>query len=161
MSITNNVSIVISNEAIQKINEGLKMVTDNLPKLVTLTPAERQMLPKMGDKTLAFVTKSLEYAKQNSKIVPAYLNMDEFAKDVNAANQLFQIMAPLQKIAEELDDTSMLAGSEAYAEALAFYSSLKAAINAGETGLKNVYDDLSSRFPGRGAKKAEIAESIK
>ena len=155
MSITNNVSIVIDDGAMQKINEGYRLITENLPKLYTLTADDRQALPKMGDKTVAFVNKSLEYARQNPSVVPSYLNMDEFAKDVEAVNKLFQVSAPLQKLAEGLDDTALMAGSEAYAAALAFYTSLKAAITAGETGLKNVYDDLSARFPGRGAKKQE------
>jgi len=83
--------------------------------------------------------------------------MVEFAKDVDAINKLFQVTAPMQKLVEEVDDTMMLAGSEAYAAALAFYTALKAAIEAGETGLKYVYDDMSVRFPGRGAKKTEQA----
>ena len=155
MSITNNVSIVIDDEALKNIQTGLDMINANLPKLITLTAEQRQTLPKMGDKTVAFVNKSLEYARQNPQVVPSYLNMEEFAKDVEAVNKLFQVSAPLQKIAEGLDDTALMAGSEAYAAALAFYTSLKAAITAGETGLKNVYGDLSARFPGRGAKKQE------
>jgi hypothetical protein len=131
------------------------MITANMPKLVSLTPEQRQTLPKMGDKTIAFVNKALGYARQNPKIVPAYLNMDEFAKDVDAVNKLFQVTTPIQKLSEEIDDTMMLAGSEAYAAALAFYTALKAAIAAGETGLKNVYDDMSARFPGRGLKKPD------
>lgn len=146
MSISNNVSFTISPEAMAKINEGLHLIADNLPKLITLTPDQRHTIPKMGDKTVSFVTKSLEYARQNPNIVPAYLNIGEYAKDVEAVNQLFQIMAPLQKLNEQFDDTALLASSEAYAAALAFYTALKAAIVVGETGLKNVYDDLSTRF---------------
>lgn len=152
MSITNNVSIVINDEAMQKITEGHRLISENLPKLFTLTPEERQTLPKMGDKTVAFVNKALGYARQNPQIVPAYLNMEEFAKDVEAVNKLFVVAAPLLKMAEEIDDTVLMAGSEAYAAALAFYTSLKAAIGAGESGLKYIYDDLSSRFNARSLK---------
>lgn len=155
MNITNDVSITIDEVAMQKIADGFKMITSNMPKLITLTPEQRQTLPKMGDKTIAFVNKAYEYAKQNPKIVPSYLNMEEFYKDVTAMNTFFQIVAPIQKLTEEIDDTMMLAGSEAYAAALAFYTALKAALAAGETGLKGVYEDMSVRFPGRGAKKTE------
>lgn len=158
MGITNEISIVINDEAMNKIEEGFRLIWENIPKVITLTPEQRQTLPKMGDKTIAFVNKSLEYARQNPTIVPTYLNMNEFAKDVEAVNRIFKITGPLQKLSESLDDTAMLAGSEAYAAALAFYTSLKAAINAGEIGLKGIYEDLSARFPGRG-KKPETQKS--
>lgn len=154
MSITNNISIVINEEALKNIAIGYKMINDSLPKLITLTPDQRITLPKMGDKTLAFVTKSLEYARQNPHIVPTYLNIEEFTKDVEAVQNLFKVAAPLQKMLEGIDDTMLMAGSEAYAAALAFYSALKSAINAGEKGLKGVYDELSTRFPGRPLKSS-------
>ncbi len=149
MSITNNVSIVISDEPMRNIQTGMQMITDNLPKLNTLTPDQRQTIPEMVDKTVAFVNKSIGYAKQNSLVVPKYLNMEEYTKDVDAINNLFKVAAPINKLAEKLDDTLMMAGSEAYAESLVLYSALKGAIAAGETGLKTVYDDLSTRFPGK------------
>ena len=154
MAITNEISIVISDDALKNIRTGLDMIYTNLPKLITLTSDQRHTLPKMGDKTLAFVSKSFEYAKQNLNIIPKYLDMAEYSKDVEAVTRLFQVAAPMQKLMEELDDTMVLAGSEAYIAALAFYNALKGAIAAGETGLKNVYDDLSARFPGRPLKVA-------
>ncbi|NJN28869.1 MAG: hypothetical protein HC819_24320 [Cyclobacteriaceae bacterium] len=105
------------------------------------------------------MTKSIEYAKQNPDIVPKYLDMAEFDKDVKAVTRLFEVAAPLHKLLEELDDTMLMAGSEAYIASLAFYSALKTAIKSGQTGLKNIYDDLSTRFPGRPAQKAEKKNS--
>lgn len=147
MSITNKVSIVIDADALAAIKEAEATIRANLPKLITLSADDRTILPKMGGKTVWFVNKALGYAKQNPKIVPQYLDMGEFAKDVAAVNDLFEVLAPIQKLAEELDDTILLAGSEAYMAALAFYSALKGAIKAGEPGLKNIYDELSARFP--------------
>lgn len=153
MGIANNVSIVISKEVADSILKSIADIRSNLPKLITLTSEERQLLPKMGNKTVAFVSKSFEYAQQNPQVVPKFLDMAEYKKDVDAVNTLFPILVPLQKLVEELDDTIMLAGSEAYASSRTFYSALKNAMNSGETGLKNIHDDLSMRFPGRNTKK--------
>lgn len=153
MSVSNQVSLIINTQAQTAIQEALEIIKSNLPDLISLTNDERQMLPKMGDKTVAFVNKSLEYAQQNPKVVPNFLDMAEFKKDVDLVNVLFQILAPIQKLAEELDDTIMLAGSEAYLSSRSFYKALKIAIDSGETGLKNIHDDLSARFPGRNLKK--------
>ena len=155
MATTNEISVVINDEAMTNIKAGIKLISDNLPKLITLSPEQRQALPKMGDKTISFVSKSLEYAKQNPDIVPKYFNIDELAKDVELVNALFQVSASMEKLVEGIDDTMLLAGSEAYTASLVFYSALKAALEAGQIGLKNIYEDLSARFPAKNTKKVK------
>lgn len=136
----------------QKIKEGIQLIATNLPNLITLTPDERMELPKMGERSLSFVTKSLEYARQFPNIIPKYLSTDEFAVDLTSVQDLFAILVPLRKLVEELEDTQMLAGSEAYAAALVFYNAVKRAVADGETGLKAVYDDLSQRYMSKSGK---------
>jgi hypothetical protein len=55
---------------------------------------------------------------------------------------------------DQLDDTMVLTGSEAYLAVLAFYNYIKGAAKANVTGVQTIYDDLNARFPGRAAKKA-------
>jgi len=143
----NKVSVTISEEASANIQQALTVLLQNLPELINLKEDERHALPKMGDKTVAFVNKNLEYAKQNPRVVPGFLDMVEFEKDVVAATDLRKVLIPLQQLVEKLDDTTMQAGSEAYTAALIFYNAVKGAAKAGEPGMKNVYDDLQARFP--------------
>ena len=152
----NKVSITITADAVAKINAAIATINSNLPLLINLTAEERQALPKMGDKTLAFVTKSLEYAKQNPSLVPTFMTVAEFEKDVNAVTQLNNILRPLQQLTEKLEDTTLEAGSEAYSAALVFYTAVKGAAKAGVPGIKNISDDLQARFPGR-SKSANVA----
>ncbi|HZK95439.1 MAG TPA: hypothetical protein VFC67_14620 [Prolixibacteraceae bacterium] len=144
----NKVSVTISEEATININEAIKVIIQNLPELINLTQEERQINPKMGDKTVAFVSKNLEYAKQNPRVVPGFLDMGEFEKDVIAVTELRKVLIPLQQLVEELDDTTLQAGSEAYAASRIFYNAVKGAAKAGEPGMKTIYEDLKSRFPG-------------
>ena len=146
----NKVSVTISEEASANIQQAIAVIIDNLPVLINLKEEERQALPKMGDKTVAFVSKTLAYAMQNPRVVPAFLEMPEFEKDVNAVIDLRKVLIPLQQLVEELDDTTLQAGSEAYTAALVFYSAVKGAAKAGEPGMKTIYADLQARFPGRG-----------
>ncbi len=118
--------------------------------MFNLTADDRRTLPKMGDKSFAFVTKALEYAKQNPKVVPNFMDMAEFEKDTNGFNNLKRVLNPLQQMVEKLDDTTLLTGSETYSAALVFYNALKGAAKAGEPGMKTIYADLQSRYPGRG-----------
>jgi hypothetical protein len=57
-----------------------------------------------------------------------------------------------------VDDTEMVAGSEAYQSALVFYNSVKMAARQDISGDKAVYEELKKRFPGGKRKPAE-AES--
>ena len=146
----NRISIIISEEALANINKAIATINENLPDLINLSAVDRHKLPKMGDKTLAFVNKAFEYANQNPKVVPSFLDLSEFGKDTTAVTNLKKVLIPLEQLSEKLSDTNLLAGSEAYRTALVFYNAVKGAAKAGEPGMKNIYDDLQSRFPGRG-----------
>jgi hypothetical protein len=61
----------------------------------------------------------------------------------------------IQTVSEGIDDTVMVAGSEAYQAALVFYNAVKAAAAQDIPGAKGVYDDLKARFPSTKRKKDE------
>ncbi|NJN28870.1 MAG: hypothetical protein HC819_24325 [Cyclobacteriaceae bacterium] len=52
MTLTNEISVTINDEAMAKINEGFNLIYTNLPKLFTLTNDQRHALPKMATKPL-------------------------------------------------------------------------------------------------------------
>lgn len=153
----NKVSITISAEAIANISVAINTIAQNLPDLINLTKEERKSIPKMGDKTVAFVSKNLEYVKLNPKVVPEFLDQVEFEKDVVAVNELRKVLIPLGQLYEKLNDTTLQAGSEAYTASLIFYNAIKGAAKAGVPGMKTVYDDLQARFPGRGKNSSKPA----
>lgn len=130
------------------VMQAIATIKTKLPFLVDLTPEERRALPKMGDKTNAFVAKALEVAQQNGDFLPRSFNVDEFATDVALYAELRSIYLALIPLSELVDDTMLEVGSEAYAAALTVYQYAK---NAGQgAGLDEVADELSKRF----AKKA-------
>jgi hypothetical protein len=59
-----------------KIDEARALLA---PYLLALTPAERQGVPKMGEKTIGFVEKAYDFARQNPNLVPPYLEVDASA----------------------------------------------------------------------------------
>ncbi|MBK8805510.1 MAG: hypothetical protein IPO21_02210 [Bacteroidales bacterium] len=145
----NKISVTINAETTKVILDAIKTIEDNLPFLINLSVEDRKNLPKMGDKTVAFVTKALEYSKQNKDVVPSFLDVAEFEKDVDVVTNLSRVLVPLHQLAEKIDDTTMLGGSEAYTAALVFYSAVKGAAKAGVPGMKTIYNELQARFPGR------------
>jgi hypothetical protein len=132
-------------EAQVKANELLTLFA---PYATALTPDERRGMAKMGRKSFSFVEKAYEYAKQNPNLCPPYLDMTAFECDFSDAHGLWTLLNTIHQFAENLDDTQMAAGSEAFQAALIFYGSIQTAAAQDIPGAKAVYEDLRSRFPG-------------
>jgi GrpB-like predicted nucleotidyltransferase (UPF0157 family) len=60
-----------------------------------------------------------------------------------------------KQLSDDIDDTVMVAGSEACQAALVFYNAIKAAAAKDIPGAKEVYADLKARFPRVMRKKEE------
>ena len=56
----------------------------------------------------------------------------------------------LSQILEKINDTQLLAGSEAYTSALTVYKLFGSAADAGIPGTDTIYDLLKQRFAGQG-----------
>lgn len=145
-----NLSVSISANALATIKQKIADINALLPFLINLTEEERQTLPKMGDKTLSFVQKALQYAQANPSLVPPYVNITELKKDLQLSEDLTSVLQPITQLQEALDDTTMAAGSESYIAALAFYGSVKQAAKLNVPGTQAIYNDLKSRFEGGG-----------
>ena len=87
---------------------------------------------------------------QNPSLVPGYLDINEMDVDLQAVELLQGYYYLLRQITQGLDDTTMLAGSEALTTALSFYGAIKGAVKQKAPGAKVVYDDLKRYFADRG-----------
>jgi hypothetical protein len=141
-------------QAQSRIAEVLAMLA---PYLTVLKPEQRRTIAKMGDKTLAFVEKACELAFTNPVFVPPYLNMEEFSVDFSDAHNTEPVLIITEQLRSGLDDTQMLAGSEAYHAALVFYNSVKEAASQNVPGAKAIYDALRVRFPHKKRRGEEDA----
>jgi hypothetical protein len=121
-------------------------ITALLPYVVPLTPTERRDIPKMGEKTLSFVEKSYEFAEANPSLRPSFLNMTEFQVDMTDAVGLRVVRNITLQLLENIDDTEMIAGSEAYQASLGFYNNVKLLAAQDVPGAKAVYEELKKRF---------------
>jgi len=157
MSQQNLVSFSIPEADMAEITAAIGTLKSKLlPALRVLSPDEKGGLAKMGDKTVSFVQKSLEHCTANPELAPQFLDVTEFASDVRAVESLRGIYGPMSQITDALGDTMILAGSDAYAAALVFYNSVRTAQKSNVVKAGTIFDDLSTRFPGR--QKARQAE---
>lgn len=151
----NKVSFQLTQEEQSEVNSSIEKIENILaPKLITLSPEERKELAKMGDKTVAFVNKALEYAQTYPDYMPSFINVGEAKMNFEAVNTLRNLFTPLERLCNQVDDTMMVAGSEAYTTALSIYKVLKNAANMGQPGADEASKELSNRFP-RGKRKNE------
>ncbi|OWP83978.1 hypothetical protein BWK59_07655 [Flavobacterium davisii] len=154
MTTKNQISIAIPEELIESVTQKLQECKTALaPYLQGLTIEERSSLFKMGDKTVATVQKTKSYVDTNPEFVPAYMDKTEFLKD----EALVTVLSPIANLASQLttdvNDTVMLAGSEALQASMLYYGQVKEASNRGIATAKPIYEDLSQRFMKRPSKK--------
>ncbi len=71
-------------EADQKeIQDAITVLrTKLMPNLKSLTAQGRLELPKMGDRSVAFGQKALEYGQKNPQLVPPYVDVAAMAGDM-------------------------------------------------------------------------------
>ena len=126
-------------------------IQQKLPFLIDLTVEERKALPKMGDKSRAFVSKALEVATQNPEFLPRSFDIEEMRRDVQLFEGMYPIVMAMMQLQELLDDTYIALGSEAYAAALTVYTFAKASGQG--AGLESVVDELGQRFVRKSRKE--------
>ena len=126
MKYTNQISASISNKDVKEIIEAISFIDEKLCDLVVLSDEELSALPKMEKNTFAFVLENLKLAESNMALLPEDVDIDELKKDVNLVKSIEKILNPLQSLAKKLNDSAVLASSEAYLPSLAIYNAVKA-----------------------------------
>ena len=143
----NLVSLKIDQPTVDKILQKIAECRDLLPGLITLSPEQRQACPKMGDASRPLVEKVRDFSVTNPKLVPPYMDLDEFKIDVSDEAYLHVLESALEQLYDAISDTRMVVGSEAYMSALMFYNAAKDAARHNVQGAKAVVEDLKKRFP--------------
>jgi hypothetical protein len=150
MSTQNQLSILIPTTVIDEVMLKLQECKTSLaPYLQGLTTEERKSLFKMGNKTVANVQKTKSYVDTNPEFVPGYMDKTEFLKDEAIVSLLSPISNLALQLATDVDDTVMLAGSEALQAAMLYYGQVKEANSRGIPTARPIYEDLSQRFSKR------------
>ena len=138
------VSATIAQADLDAIKTAIQTLRDKLPFLIALTPEESKSLNRMGDKSRAFVAKAMEVALQHPEILPGVFDVQEMRDDLSLFEQLYPIQMELSQLYTLIEDTTAIAGSEAFTAARMVYNFAKACEMEGE--LEPLLDDLGKRF---------------
>jgi len=153
----NKFSQVYTAAMVQTASQKIAEIRALFPGLTTLTPDERVAYLKMGERTAPFVQKALDYATRFNNLVPSYVSVPELQKDFTGAQLLLQVSKQITELQNAIDDTLLLAGSEAYTAALAIYKNTQQAASHGVASAQEAADDMATRFPGRKTTKKSDA----
>jgi hypothetical protein len=152
--VPNLISLAIPDADLQQIQAALQVLEDKLnPQLVDLGPEQRRRLAKLGPRSVDFVSRAMVHLREMPQYRPGFLDLDEFQRDLDALALLGTLQLKLVKACDLVEDSLMLAGSEAYKSALATYDALKSAAKLGSLDAKVAADDLAIRLPPRGPVK--------
>jgi len=148
----NRISLELPDSNRQAIAAAIQVLQEQLlPHLIALSPEDRGSLHKMGDRTVSFVRKAAAHLPTHCARAdahrPSFLDMEEMDRDLSAVQTLTGFARTLGQIASNLDDSIMAAGAEAYAAALVYYQSTKAAARSRVPGAQAILDELSQSLP--------------
>src|SRR5687768_6729376 len=106
----NRIDAAISAADRDTILDSIAQIRTLLPSLIDLSPEDRQALPKMGDKSRAFVRQALELAEHDDSYLPRSFDVAEMKRDIALAEALYPIMVALKQLSEFVDDTYIQVG---------------------------------------------------
>jgi hypothetical protein len=125
MHYSNLISTSISQKEIDEILAAIERINKLLPHLITLSNEEKASLPKVSFSNIDFVNEVLDMAEDNPEQVPESINIPEIRKDIELIESITKILRPLKQLEKKLEDSALLAGSEAYIPSLAIFNSVR------------------------------------
>lgn len=148
--LNNRVNATATAAQLTAVKAAFQTILTNLPFLVGLTAEEKKSLNAIDVNNKAFAEDALNAAVNNPTLVPAYLSVPNMQNDLTLFTQMDEISGLANQLCERIDDTKMLAGSEAYNVALSLYKSFGSAADAGVVGADSIVDQLKQRFASNG-----------
>jgi hypothetical protein len=153
--IPNKISAEVPQEQETQVIQLVKEARTSLDFLVDLPSVERVRMAKLSRGRVDFLDQGLIHARANPHYFPGYVDLNEFAKDMELKNCLKRIHAEVNSFAERLKDTILLVESEAYTAARIFYKSVKAAAKEGGEDAERIAKDLAYHYKKQGPSKKE------
>ncbi len=125
MHYSNLISTSISKKEIDEILAAIERINKLLPHLITLSNEEKASLPKVSFSNIDFVNEVLDMVEDNPEQVPESINIPEIRRDIELIESITKILQPLKQLEKKLEDSALLAGSEAYIPSLAIFNSMR------------------------------------
>jgi len=148
--LNNRINTVATAAQIAGAKAALQNFGANLPFLIGLTKKERDDLVGIDVDNKAYVEDALNSGINNPAVVPSFASIPNMQLDLTLFNQLDELKLLINQLLERVEDTQLLAASEALNTSKFIYGGAKAAAEAGVPGADAIVALLSKRFEGQG-----------
>lgn len=145
--LNNRLNVTATAAQVTAVKTAFQTILTNLPFLVGLTTDERKSLLAIDVSNKAFTEDAINAGVNNPTLVPGYVSVAGMQNDLTLFAQLDELSGLANQLSERLEDTKLLAGSEAYNGALTLYRSFGTAADAGVSGADAIVTQLKKRFP--------------
>ncbi len=123
--VANRIEAHLTKEDQQEVLDALAEIRELLPFLLNLTAEERQALPKMGERSRAFVDEALALARENPELTPEDFDLEDMEEDIALYDNLQPILFGVMQLEDLLLSTAVAASSDVYSAALEIYERAK------------------------------------
>jgi hypothetical protein len=155
MALDNLISVEFTVDELSHIDSALSEIENIIKgKAVNLTPKQRQVYGRVAYEMEVWVDKTYNHMMQDPQLVPSYIDMKEYTKDITAHRALNPRIERLNVLLQSLEDTNRLLGSDLYNNSMAYYRSLREAAKVNAVGASAKYSDLKQQFPGKMGRKS-------
>jgi hypothetical protein len=160
MAIPNRISAELPQTTVAEIQTAFSNAKSKMPFLdgLNLTDEQRDALNYLKAKNLTFTKNTLELVAKETGFLPQSFPLAEFKKDAVLYDALTTVELSMKSLLQQVSDAKNVAGSEAYAAALAIYDYAKAE-GVSTPGLEPYLDDLSIRFTRKKSSKPTDSSS--
>ncbi|MFN0120332.1 MAG: hypothetical protein ACKV2V_07505 [Blastocatellia bacterium] len=131
----------------------LARIRQRLSFLIDLSTEQRKTMTMMGDKSRAFVGKALVTGEANPGMLPRSFDISSARGNLDLVDGLQPVIAFLVQLLDLCEDTSMQAGSDAYAVGRRIYEYARAGVK--DYPVEQAVADMGqlyTRKPRRGSK---------
>ena len=150
MALDDLISLEFSEAEVTKIDQSLTDIETVLAgKVIALQPEERNQYGRVAESTQVWISKINGYMASKPELVPAFINVAEFDKDLKARMAIMPRIARLNAVVNGMEDTAILLGTDLYNSAIAYYRNIKLLSQQNVPGAKMIFEDLAHKFPGK------------
>lgn len=151
MSTQNLATLNLTSEEVAAMDAGLDQLEAATTRFVSLTPEQKLVMVKMGEKSEVFCRQTLSMLQLNPQLMTASMNLADAQADLRAIDMLLPRLQRLSKLLQRFADTDQALRSDVMAMALMGYKLLQ--VTGRSAGLEPLRRELGTRW----AKKRRTA----
>lgn len=140
------ISHEMTTEEYERMAQSIRSLDAELGFAINLTNEQRKRFNHMGDKSVAFVEKTLDYSQNRPDMVPPCSDIAIFRRDYELASKLRTLVEMAQPVIQKMIDSYQLVSANTFSSALKFYKYIQAAVASGVPGSTTISLDLGKRF---------------